>query len=366
VQLPALPAIRILDRYVMTQFMRIFAACVLGVPLLFTVIDLVDNLDVYLGRGLSRLDVLLHYVFEFPNQTLLAFPLASFLAAVFTISTLSRHFEVTAAKASGISFYRVAMPMFALAMLLSFVALGLTEIVPVTTRRAGEVIGDHQSRAENTRRNFVFRGNAGLVYRVERLDARTGKIEDLEISREGTGFSYPTYVITAKEASWDSARSLWKLQEGRMRFFGGPATERSFLFDEFWQPDFREQPQELLADPKDPDEMRYGELGRFIDAIQRSGGTARELIVERALKISYPFTCFIIVLFGIPLAQTTRRGGAPVSLGIALGTTILFLMLVRIAQALGAGGVVAPSVAAWLPNFLFLAAGLVLLARVRT
>ncbi len=359
-------SLRILDRYVMTQFLRIFAACVLGVPLLFIVIDLADNLDVYLGRGLSRPDVLLHYVFELPNQMLLAFPLASFLAAVFTVSTLSRHFEMTAAKASGISFYRVTLPLVALSLLISFVALGLTEIVPITTRRAAEVIGEHQSRADNVRRNFVFRGNDGLVYRVRNLDAQSGQITDLEISREGTGFGYPTFVVTAKEAVWDTTRAAWRLGEGRLRFFGGPAPDRSFGFAELWQVDFREQPQELLADPKDPAEMRYRELGLFIDAIQRSGGTARELIVERALKISYPFACFIIVLFGVPLAHSTRRGGTPVSLGIALGTTILFLMIVRIAQALGAGGVVQPVVAAWLPNFLFLGGGLVLLSRVRT
>ena len=359
-------SMRILDRYVMAQFLRVFGACVIGVPLLFIVIDLVDNLDVYLGRGLSRLDVLLHYVYQFPNQMLLAFPLASFLAAVFTISTLSRHFEVTAAKASGISFYRISLPLVLLSLVLSFIALGLTEAVPITTRRAAEVIGEHESRAGNVRRNFVFRGNEGLVYRVAHLDARTGEISDLEISREGTGYTYPTYVLTAKTASWDTALAVWKLGEGRLRFFGGSGADRGFLFDELWQVDFREEPQELIADPKDPAEMRYSELGRFIDAIQRSGGTARELIVERALKVSYPFTCFIIVLFGIPLAHSTRRGGTPVSLGIALGTTILFLLLVRISQALGAGGVVQPSLAAWLPNFLFLGAGLVLLGRVRT
>lgn len=357
---------RILDRYVMTQFLRIFGAAVLGVPFLFIVIDLVDNLDSYLGRGLSRLDVLLHYVYEFPNQTLLAFPLAAFLAAVFTVFSLSRHFEMTAAKASGISFYRVIAPMLALSVLISFVALGLTEIVPITTRRAAEVIGEHQSRADDLRNNFVFRGNAGLVYRIRRLDAAAGEITNVEISREGTGFPYPTYVVAAKGASWDTARALWRLEEGRVRFFGGASVERSFAFDELWQIDFREKPRELLADPKDPDEMGYRELGGFIDAIQRSGGTARKLIVDRALKISYPFTCFIIVLFGAPLAHSTRRGGAPLSIGIALGVTILFLMLIRISQALGAGGVVPPVLAAWLPNALFFGSGLALMSRVRT
>jgi len=114
------------------------------------------------------------------------------------------------------------------------------------------------------------------------------------------------------------------------------------------------------------EEMRYAELGNFIEAIQRSGGNARKLEVQQALRLAFPFACFIIVLFGVPLANSTRRGGTPASIGIALMTTILLLLLARISEAMGVGGVIPPVTAAWLPNVVFLGVGLWLMVTTRT
>jgi hypothetical protein len=49
---------------------------------------------------------------------------------------------------------------------------------------------------------------------------------------------------------------------------------------------------------------------------------------------------------------------------ISLGTTVIFLLFVQITKAIGAGGVINPVVAAWIPNVIFLFAGLVLVASV--
>jgi lipopolysaccharide export system permease protein len=127
-----------------------------------------------------------------------------------------------------------------------------------------------------------------------------------------------------------------------------------------------QSPADLLAEAKAPDEMRYAELGRYVEALRRSGNDANKLMVEQALKVALPVTCFIIALFGAPLAVTSPRAGAAVGIAISLGTTVLFLLLTQIMKAVGAGGVVDPVVAAWIPNMVFLAAALVLLARVRT
>ncbi len=358
--------LRILDRYVLESFFRIFGICVLGVPFIFIVIDLADRADTYLAEGASGAQILLHYVYQFPYQSLLAFPIAALLAAVFSISTMTRHFETTAAKAGGVSFYRLTAPLLVAGLGISLVSLVLTEVVPTTNRMAEEALGNDPEPTETVRRDFVFRGGEGRVYRIAELDAERGAMTSVNIEREGTGFGYPTYSIDAQGAEWETPDGRWSIRLGRMRFLPDLSTTLTFRFDELWQRGFRETPEALLAEPKDPDEMGYFELGRFIDAIQRSGGTARELVVERALKLAFPFTCLIIVLFGVPLAHATRGGGAPLSIGIALATTILFLMLIRISQALGAGGVVPPRLAAWLPNLLFLAAGLLLMERVRT
>ena len=89
-------------------------------------------------------------------------------------------------------------------------------------------------------------------------------------------------------------------------------------------------------------------------------------VLEQALKIALPVTCFIIALFGAPLAVTTPRAGAAVGIAISLGTTIIFLLLTQITKAVGAGGLLDPLAAAWIPNALFLFAGIVLFFRTRT
>ncbi len=357
---------RILDRYVLREFFRIFLLCVLGVPFVFIVIDLVDSLQGFLAEGASQLDVLLHYVYQFPYQSLVAFPIAALLASVFTVSRMTRNFEVTAAKAGGVSFYRLSAPLLVAGLGVSVMALGLTEVVPETNRKSQEALGQEERRSQTVRQDFVFRAEAGRVYRVSRLDVRTGTMSRVQVTREGTDWSYPTYSAVADSAVWREDAGRWVLRDGRLRLFPDRTETRSFRFRELWQGPFTETPRELLADPREPDEMGYDELGRYIEAIERSGGSALTEKVQRALKISYPFTCLIIVIFGLPLANSTRRGGAPFAIGVALAITIVFLMIIRVAEALGAGGVLPPVAAAWLPNGLFLVAGLLLFRNVRT
>jgi lipopolysaccharide export system permease protein len=112
--------------------------------------------------------------------------------------------------------------------------------------------------------------------------------------------------------------------------------------------------------------MRYAELGRYINALKRSGNDTGNLEVDRALKLALPATCLVIMMFGAPLAITSPRQGTAVGVGISLGTTVVFLSLVQLSKAVGTSGVVDPTLAAWFPNALFFVAGVVLLARARS
>jgi lipopolysaccharide export system permease protein len=128
----------------------------------------------------------------------------------------------------------------------------------------------------------------------------------------------------------------------------------------------KELPSDLLAEPRRPEEMRYAELGRYIEAVENSGSDAGKVRVMRALKLAVPATCIIIAFFGAPLAMTSYRAGTAIGIGISLATTIVFLLLVQLSQALGAGGLIKPEAAAWLPNAVFGLAAVVLLLRART
>src|ERR687886_1977247 len=104
--------LRPLDRYVLGEFSKILVTTALGFPLLVIIIDLTDKLDKYLNRNLTKQQIALSYLYWIPDSMFMVLPGAVLFATVFSIGALTRHSEITAAKASGISFFRFIRPIF--------------------------------------------------------------------------------------------------------------------------------------------------------------------------------------------------------------------------------------------------------------
>jgi lipopolysaccharide export system permease protein len=359
------PRLRLLDQYVVREFLRIFVITTLGFPLFTIAINLADNIDKYLARSLRPRAIALAYVYYLPEQIFFITPAAVLFATVFAVGAFSRHSEITAAKASGVSFHRLAVPLFVLAVLASLLTFALGEVAPLTNERRAVLLGEKEMRSQSARFNFVYRADGGRIYAVRTLSIPDSVMSDVQIEREGTGPEFPGYFLVARRALW-SAATGWTLHEGAIRLFLDDSTEIAFRFDSLRQRAMTERPLDLLTEPKAPDQMRYAELGHYVRTLERSGSDANKLKVEQALKLAIPVTCIIIALFGAPLGLTGARSGAAYGVAVSLATTIVFLVLVQISKAVGAGGVVPPLVAAWFPNALFGTFGLVLFARART
>jgi len=354
----------LLDRYITRQFVGTFLALVLGLPFLFIVTDLTDNLDRYISRGLNFQAVVRAELYQLPLFLYYSFPIAALVATVFTIGSMTRHQEITAAKAGGVSFYRLLRPIVALAAVLSVLALGLSELVPVTTTKRMELLGNRSRYSENMRTNFVFQTEHNGVLAARQLDLQRNEMNEVVLESEGNA-NAPGMHQTASLARW-TPKAGWSLDNGFLRVLRPDGTEASFQYTSARLPSFNESPSELLAEPKKAEEMRYTEMTRFIRAIERSGGNALPMQVERAQKLALPLAVLVIVLFGAPLVTSSRRGGAAYGIGLSLGITLVYLMLFRVGKAVGSSGALTPDMAAWMPNALFFAGAIVLLWRVRT
>jgi len=375
----AQPPLSTLDRYLLREWTKVFLLAALGFPFLVMVIDLTDKLPTYLGRGIPKTRLAYSYVFFLPETISLVLPVAVLFAVVFTVGALGRHSELVAAKASGISFHRVVRPLLVASLAAVVLDLGLTELAPVTSARRAELLGEKAVRQVASRFNpFVYRADSGWVYSIRSLELRSGaggggggggaEMRDVILERGGTGEDYPTIVVAAQRAAYDTARAKrgWTLNKGALRYLLGPGRETTFVFDTLRTTALRESPADLLAEPKAPDEMRYAELGRYVDALSRSGSDTKKLRVERALKLSVPFACIIIALFGAPLAISTPRSGTAWGVAVCLATTFVDLLMFQLSKAVGAGGALPPAFAAWVPNVLFGAAGVWLWRKART
>ncbi len=363
---------RTLDRYVLREWAVVFLVVMIGFPVLVIVIDFTDKLDRYLGRGMSKGTVALAYLFAVPEIMFLVLPAAVLFATVFIVGSLGRHSEITAAKASGVSFHRLVRPLYLIAVAAFLAGVVLGEVSPVSSNRKEELLGEKQIRSTSARNNFVYRADGGWVYAIAALQVTTHSMTDLILEREGTGAEYPTIIVAAQRALYDTAGARhgagrWSLQRGSLRYLLGPNQELAFSFDALrTRATLQETPQALLAEPTAPDAMRYAELGRYIDALARSGSDTRKLAVERALKLAIPFICIVVALFGAPLAVSTPSSGPAWGVGVSLATTFVALLMFQLAKAVGAGGVLPPLLAAWFPNLLFGAGAAWLLKRTRT
>ena len=354
-----------LDRYVLTEFSKIFVTTSLGFPLLLVIIDLTDQLEKYLARDLPKRDIALSYLYWIPESMFMVLPAAVLFATVFSIGGFTRHSEVTAAKASGISFYRLTLPIFVGAVFAAALDLVLAEVVPITNSKRYDLLEEDKFRGTTSRYNFVFAGEGGRVYKVGSLSTTAALAENVQIERRGSGPEYPTVIVAAGAARYQPS-GWWRLDKGEMKVVSDSGPDAAFRFAAMLDKRFVERPADMLAKPRSPQEMRYRELTRFIKAQERSGSDVNTTRVERALKIAIPFTCIIIALFGAPLATSTQRGGAAYGVGISLAVTVVFLMLVQLTKAIGGKGLLPPDLAAWIPSAIFGALGIVLLSRVRT
>jgi len=357
--------VRALDRYVFVEFWKIFVTTALGFPILVNIIDLTDNLDKYLGQHLTMGRIALSYLYWLPDSMFMVLPAAVLFATVFAIGALTRHSEITAAKASGISFYRFIAPIFAGAVIATIVGLILGELAPITNKKRLEILQTKTANIGNDRYNFAYAADRGRVYKIGALHVLDSSIDGLVIERKGNGPDYPSYVLSANAASYKAQRG-WLLKSGALHVIPDTVHNLTVSFDSLVDRHFSEAPKQLTLAQKAPTDMGFQELGRFITSMERSGAEVNELRVERMLKIAIPITCVVILLFGAPLATSTQRGGAAYGIGLSLATTVVFLMLIQLTKGIGGKGMIPADLAAWLPSIIFGVVGIILFARVRT
>jgi lipopolysaccharide export system permease protein len=336
----------------------------MGFPVLVFVIDLVENLRKYQEKGLTAKALGLSYLYWIPDTLFMIMPAAVLFATVFSIGTFTRYSEITAAKASGISFYRFIAPILVMATFAMGLDLVFSEVAPPANAERLKLLAGTSSNAMDDRYNFAFASDEGRVYRVYTLSVKEKSLNDVEIEERG-GPKRPGLLISAKRGHWTAKRG-WTLQSGVLHVIPNETADLAFSFDSLVDRRLKETPQELRATERDPAEMRFAELTRFIKALERSGADVNTLKVERMLKIAIPVTCLIIALFGAPLATSSQRGGAAYGIAVSLATTVFFLVLIQLTKAIGGKGLVSPDMAAWIPNLLVGSFAVILMTRVRT
>lgn len=357
---------RILWRYLLWNWVRIFLLTAIGLPAVQSLIALTDDLNRLLGRGVTRDSLPMIFFYGLPEGMFQMMPAAALFATVFTIGPFSRNSELTAAKAGGISFHRLVVPLLLASSVAAVANFYVGEYSTRASARRLELQKERLVRANTPRFNFVYRADGGWTYTINSLDPQRAVLQGLLLERPSRSAEFPGMAVVADSATWSQNQEAWTLWNGAVHAFSDSTNPITTRFSGMRFRVFKEEPRMLLLDPKLPEEMTWAELGEYVIVMERAGNNVNELVVKRWLKIALPVTCLVIAIFGAPLAVTAPRAGAAVGIAISLGTTLVFLLFINLAIAIGKSGLINPDYAAWVPNAVFLAVGLVLMKRVRT
>ena len=227
-----------------SEFTRIFLVTLAGFPVLVFVIDLVDNLRKYTERKLAYQAVAMSYLYWIPDTLFMVLPAAVLFATVFSIGTFTRYSEITAAKASGISFYRFIAPILLMATVAMGIGLVFSELAPPANAKRLKLLAGRSEFGETARYNFAFANDQGRVYRIYRSNPRRA-----HRAGRGRGARLDQARRTAhlrRQRPLDAGRG-WMLGKGQLHVLPNDSIDLAFGFDSLIDRRLKETPDDLRA-----------------------------------------------------------------------------------------------------------------------
>jgi LPS export ABC transporter permease LptG len=369
-----LPFVSLLDRYIAATYARILLLTGSGMLAIFYVSTFIDLSDKLFKGETSFGFVAQYFWFATPQYLYYTIPMSVLLAALVTIAALTRSSELVVMKACGISLYRVAVPLVVAAVLAAAALFALQESVLGPANRRADAIR-HTIRGHTLQtfgiveRRWVA-GTRGEIYHYQRFDPQNRELIGLSVYEPGPGLQGLASRTFAERATYVGAPKglepgVWRIEDGWRRDFDQDGVPGGFTA-------FRETRKALEsasyfgAEQPDPSYMGYAQLRDHLEQLKSAGVDVLEYQSALARKIAFPFVTIVMTLIAVPFAVTTGRRGAMAGIAVGLALALVYWTTVSIFGAIGAGGLIAPALAAWAPNLLFAAGAAYLLLTVRT
>jgi lipopolysaccharide export system permease protein len=358
---------RTLYRYIIREYLKIFALSLGSLMLIYIVVlffQKMDTFNKYQAPFYLMFEYLLYKVPEAIFQWTI--PYAALLSTLLTLGMLSRHSEITAFKAGGISLYRITLPLIFIVLVISFFSfLGNDYLVPFTNQET-RILLDVKVRKEPSKnffRNFrIWYRSDHRIFNIQLLDPRKKAMKGFTLYEFDDQFRC-VQRVDAKEVRWVDEK--WRFYEGAIRDFDERGSVQTTSFEEMDFP-MKEDWESFNKSAGYSDEMSYAELRAYIREIQASGYDATRYLVVLHSKLSYPLLNVIMVLIGIPFAlKSGRSGGVALSIGVSLMIGFIYGIVFYVFISFGKSGVLPPILACWIPTSLFGLAGIFTLMSLR-
>jgi LPS export ABC transporter permease LptG/LPS export ABC transporter permease LptF len=365
----------ILDEYVLREFLLTFAMVLITFVMLMLVFTFFELLSDIIRNRTPLVTVGAYLVNLTPSMIYLITPLSVLIGVLVVFGVMNRNSELTAMKATGISLYRITVPVLVIAAMLSVALFAFDELYLPQANRRQEALrnvikGKPAATVEHPGRNWMFGeqrpGQPSVIFYYQYFDPDINTFGNITVFEFDPSTFTLAKRIFATTAEWQPNLNAWVFEDGWERTFKGPEVVgyRTFAVSTF--PEVTEAPTYFTREVRPSTEMSFGELARYIHSLRQSGFNTVPLRVQLNHKLAYPLITLVMGVLAIPFALSMGQRGSLSGVAVAIGVAVAYYVVSGFFENMGNVSWLPAFLAAWSPDLLFGLAGAWLLLRTQT
>jgi LPS export ABC transporter permease LptG len=366
---------RILDEYVIREFLNMFFLVLAGFVMLMLVFTFFDLVGDILRNHIPLTTVGAYLVNLTPSMLYQIAPLAVLIAVLVTFGVLNRNSEIIAMKATGISLYRLVVPIVSISAILAISLFLFDEFyLPQANRRQEALRSTIKGRPPQTflhpEQKWIFgqphAGEPGRIFYYQFFDPDRNEFANLSVFEfDPSTFSLSRRIFAARVV-WDENSGAWSFQNGWERNLAGASVTQYEEFKSTKFPEIHEEPTYFKKESLQSQEMNFGQLDQYIGDLRQSGFDTMRLRVALWHKLAYPLIAIVMAVLAIPFALSMGRRGSLTGIAVAIAVALAYWVVDGLFGAMGNVSYLPAALAAWTPDVLFGLAGGYLLLRTST
>jgi LPS export ABC transporter permease LptF/LPS export ABC transporter permease LptG len=346
----------IIDLYILRRFFYFFVVIMGAFLFLFEIFTFFELAEDIRRHNVPFMIVLNYFRFLIPYSVYQFTPLGALVAVLVTLGILSKNNEIIAFKASGISLYRLAIPILLAGLTIAATLLILDDTyLPYANQRQDAlraIIKGKPAQTYTRPERWIFGDNA-KIYNYNLFDPREKLFGGLTVIELNPVNFQMRRRVYATRARWLDTEKTWVLESGWVRDFALGAVERYSPFKVTTLPELTEPPSYFNREVIQAFQMSWRDLRRYIESLHRAGFDVSTLTVQWHKKIAYPLIAPISMMLAIPFAFFVGNRGAIGGIAFGVGIGITYWAIAALTEAMGGIGQLPPFLAAWSPDLIF-------------
>ena len=356
--------ISLLDKYLSFAFIKKLGGIIIAFLAVFIVVDVIDNIDKFIDSDMPLYEIMRYYILTVPWFVSMGTPMAILLSSVLTFSMMQKDHEITAIKASGISIFRLSIPMLIIGLIVSISIFFFDNKLVSSSLQSRQAIEDKffpQNTKNTIKRNIIRQIGPHETLSIKRFDHR----EDIAYNASIQKTDGKSLISRMDIPSMIYTNGLWKIDTYTQRiFYKKNKYSYSAKSDTSIKIDI--DPTTIIQKTIKPQEMNFWDLQKFVKRIKNNGINDPRWEVNLHFKTAFAFSSFLMVLFGISLSIRKPRSNAMIGIGYSILVIFLYYVIIKLGQVLGYSGAMSPFLSVWMANILFFFVGAGLLLKTRT